>query len=178
MTGAGGRRREDRSSAAVEARRCLRDRMVIEAPGAGEGGRLVGIIGGSGRPGPRARRILRFAVVGIAATTAHAAATVLLVNALAADPTLAMVIGTVVGVATSYLGNALWTFTDAGSHARQLPRFLLVYGTIMGFNALTMFVLEALLGLCYLIPLALALTVAPALTFVLNERYVFPGRSR
>lgn len=108
----------------------------------------------------------------------HAGTTVVLVSALSADPTLAMVLGTVVGVTTSYLGNTFWTFSATGRHREQIPRFLLVYGAIMGFNTLTMFVLERLLGLHYLIPLALALTLAPALTFLLNERFVFPARPR
>ena len=140
--------------------------------------RPFGTLWNGGRPGPRLRRIVRFASVGVAATSSHAATTIILVSVLAANPTLATVAGTIVGVATSYLGNAFWTFGATGRHVEHIPRFLLVYGAIMSFNALTMFILEEIVGLYYLIPLALALTVSPALTFLLNERYVFRDRQR
>ncbi|WP_170314684.1 GtrA family protein [Aquibium carbonis] len=139
---------------------------------------MFGTLGNNTFPASRLGRIARFAAVGIAATSSHALTTIVLVSFLAGNPTLAMVIGTVVGVATSYLGNALWTFGATGRHVDHLPRFLLVYGVIMSFNALTMFLLEQIVGLNYLIPLAIALTISPALTFILNERYVFRGSLR
>jgi putative flippase GtrA len=130
------------------------------------------------QPGSHFRRVAFFAGVGIVATSSHAFTVMALVSVFEANPTLATIFGTVVGVAVAYSGNALLTFASGGRHAEQLPRFLLVYGVIMGFNALTMFLLEQIVGFNYLVPLALALTVSPMLTFILNERYVFRDRPR
>lgn len=139
---------------------------------------MIGASGNHSSHGSRVGRIARFAAVGVAATSAHALTTIVLVSVFSANPTLAMILGTVVGVATSYLGNAFWTFNATGRHVEHVSRFMLVYGAIMSFNALIMFILEQIAGLYYLIPLALALTVSPALTFLLNERYVFRGAPR
>lgn len=121
-----------------------------------------------------AQRLVRFILVGGTATAAHAGTTILLVDGIGmASPTLATILGTVVGIATSYLGNWAWTFGARGGHAHHLPRFLLVYSLIMGFNGGAMYIMQGTLGLHYLAPLFLTLVISPILTFLLNQHFVF-----
>lgn len=122
------------------------------------------------------QRIVRFIIVGGTATGVHAGTVILLVDGLRlTTPTLATIIGTVFGVAASYLGNWAWTFDAAGDHrhAHYLPRFVLAYSLTMGMNGGIMYVLQDLLGVYYLIPLALALSISPFINFFLNQRLVF-----
>lgn len=122
-------------------------------------------------------RWIRFAVVGGLATFIHASTTILLVEAVGlGSAALANVAGTMAGITMSYLGNHAWTFEiRAGGHARYLPRFLAVYGLIMGSNGALMYLVADLLGIRYLWPLLLTLTVSPFLTFLLNRSFVFQG---
>lgn len=122
--------------------------------------------------------VVRFVLVGGAATVVHAGSTVLLIEGFGmASAGLAAALGAVAGMATSYLGNWAWTFRAAGSgaggHGRYLPRFLAAYLLVLAFNALTVHVLADRMGVPYAIPLALALSLSPVLTFLLNRHFVF-----
>jgi putative flippase GtrA len=126
------------------------------------------------------QRIVRFIIVGGTATCVHAGTTILLVDGLRlVEPTLATILGTVVGIATSYLGNWAWTFGATGGHGHYLPRFLLVYSVTMGMNGGVMYVMQQLFHIYYIIPLFITLSVSPVITYLLNKHLVFrhPPRS-
>lgn len=119
-------------------------------------------------------RVVRFALVGGTATAVHAGTTIVLIDGFGmASATLAAILGTMVGIATSYLGNWAWTFEAQGNHARFLPRFLLVYALVMGLNSVVMYVAADRLGAPYLLPLFVTLLISPVLTFLLNRWFVF-----
>ena len=138
--------------------------------------------------------VARFAIVGIAATVAHASVLVTLVehNLVGLIATLthvAVVIDLVehhgtavllangvaflVAVVVSYIGHYKWTFGVDGDHRSMLPRFILTAIAGFALNQTIMYVFVTLNQVDYRIALAVALTVVPALSFVANKLWVF-----
>ena len=91
-----------------------------------------------------------FAVVGVVATLVHYLAILALVDVLGwLRPTPATVIGSALGIATSYLGNHRAVFNVRGAHHRYGPRFVFVYLTVMGIHASLMFVSTEVIPLAH-----------------------------
>jgi putative flippase GtrA len=122
-------------------------------------------------------RVVRFALVGGTATGVHVGTTIMLVDGLGmGSAALATVLGTLAGIATSYLGNWAWAFEAKGAHGHYLPRFLASYALVMGLNGAIMYVAADRLGVPYLLPLFATLVISPVLTFLLNQHFVFAPR--
>lgn len=121
---------------------------------------------------PELLRLLRFGLVGIAATLTHmgVAEAALLAGGLPA--VWASVIGFVPAFAVSYLGHARVTFAGQARHAHALPRFFLI--ALGGFLA-SLGLLTAAQGqpLPEALRLALSIAVIPAITYVLARLWAF-----
>lgn len=114
---------------------------------------------------------LRFALVGAAATAAHAAAGVALLHAGLA-PLPATALAFLLAFQISLQGHRRWTFRDrAAPGARATPRFAAVALAGLGANALLLSALSRHVSPDLALPAA-CLIVA-AMTFVLSRAWVF-----
>ncbi|MCS7101107.1 MAG: GtrA family protein [Burkholderiaceae bacterium] len=125
-------------------------------------------------------QVLRFGLVGAAATVAHFAVAVAAVRALALDPRWANALGFAVAFAVSFVGQWRFTFGGAGTpFARALPAYLLVAGAGFALNAAAYHALLRYTALRYDVALALVLVAVAALTFAASRWWAFrPAESR
>ena len=92
--------------------------------------------------GDELRRLMRFAIVGVASNAALYVAFLLLLQ-LAVRPLWAAAMCYVTGIAVSYVFNRAWAFDSRASHRADLPRFLAAHAIGM---LSTILVLKVLLG--------------------------------
>ena len=119
-------------------------------------------------------QVLRFALVGAAATCTHYVVALLLadhVNLYGAN-----LVGYLAAVAISYFGHQRFSFRVAAgdiSHQRQLPRF--VAGSLGGLvlSYLLLALMRVWLGAPNWLSLAVAVGLVPVYAFLLNKFWVF-----
>ena len=131
--------------------------------------------GWEARPGELSA-IVRFGVVGVAATLAFLGASLFFLDRGMA-PRLANLSAFGVGTLTSYLGHYFFTYRSGGSHLRLGTRFLLVTAGLVGMGI----VLHHIALLVGATPrqAALFVTVAyPPLSFALNHFWAFARGAR
>lgn len=75
-------------------------------------------------------QLLRFGVVGVAATLTNFVVTVLAIERLGLAPPVAATLAVLVAFGVSYGGHRGFTFRAPRDHRRHLPRFLLAQGAI------------------------------------------------
>ncbi len=126
------------------------------------------------QPGNLSGQVLRFALVGAAATCTHYI--VALISAIHINLYGANLLGYVAAVAISYLGHQRFSFRVAAedvSHQRQLPRF--VAGSLGGLalSYLLLALMRDWLGAPNWLSLAVAVGLVPVYAFVLNKLWVF-----
>jgi putative flippase GtrA len=116
----------------------------------------------------------RFVIVGLTATCTHVAIVVLLIDGMGLSlASLANAFALLAGSAVSYLGNYFWTFRSGGAHVGRVVRFAVSYGLVFAFGGLVMLLAADIIGMPYMLPLALIVVVSPILTFLLNRFWVF-----
>lgn len=118
------------------------------------------------------RALTRYAVVGVAATTAHWLTLALLVEATGAAAWLGSGLGAVVGAQVAFFGNRRFTFDHAGERWPAWWRFM---GTAAAGGGLGMAIVAGGVGLGahYLLAQALATAVVMVLTFAVNRHWTF-----
>ena len=126
------------------------------------------------QPGGLSRQVLRFALVGAAATCTHYI--VALISALHIHIYGANLLGYLAAVAISYFGHQRYSVRVAAgdvSHQRQLPRF--VAGSLGGLalSYLLLALMRDWLGAPNWLSLAVAVGLVPVYAFVLNRLWVF-----
>lgn len=121
--------------------------------------------------------VMRFAVVGVVATAVHYATLLALLHIVGVPSAgLANGLASVVGIATSYLGNRIHTFRSAASHAVTLPRFLVLYWGVAALHAAGLALWADLMGWSVHIGFMLVTGLCVGLTFIGNRRFVFERR--
>jgi putative flippase GtrA len=125
-------------------------------------------------PGNLSGQVLRFALVGAAATCTHYL--VALISAIYIDLYGANLLGYLAAVAISYFGHQRYSFQIAAediSHQRQLPRF--VAGSLGGLalSYLLLVLMRGWLGAPNWLSLAVAVGLVPVYAFLLNKLWVF-----
>lgn len=125
-------------------------------------------------PGNLSGQVLRFALVGAAATCTHYL--VALISAIYIDLYGANLVGYLAAVAISYFGHQRFSFRVAAgdiSHQRQLPRF--VAGSLGGLvlSYLLLALMRVWLGAPNWLSLAVAVGLVPVYAFLLNKFWVF-----
>jgi putative flippase GtrA len=125
-------------------------------------------------PGGLRGEVLRFALVGAAATCAHYGVALLLARHL--NLYGANLLGYLAAVAISYFGHQRYSFRVAPgdiSHQRQLPRF--IAGSLGGLalSYLLLALMKDLLGAPAWLSLAVAVGLVPVYTFLFNKLWVF-----
>ena len=126
------------------------------------------------QPGDLSGQVLRFALVGAAATCTHYI--VALISALHIHLYGASLLGYLAAVAISNFGHQRYSFRVAAedvSHQRQLPRF--VAGSLGGLalSYLLLALMRDWLGAPNWLSLAVAVGLVPVYAFVLNKLWVF-----
>jgi putative flippase GtrA len=76
------------------------------------------------------RRLVRFAIVGVASNAALYLVFLLLLQ-LAVPPLWAAAICYALGVSVSYVANRAWSFESRDPHRADLPKFLVAHGVCM-----------------------------------------------
>jgi putative flippase GtrA len=125
-------------------------------------------------PGNLSGQVLRFALVGAAATCTHYI--VALISAIYIDLYGANLLGYLAAVAISYFGHQRYSFRLSPqdvSHKRQLPRF--VAGSLGGLalSYLLLVLMRGWLGAPNWLSLAVAVGLVPVYGFVFNKFWVF-----
>lgn len=118
--------------------------------------------------------IIRFGVVGVAATVVHFGMLSLGVELLGIIPAVANGLAFLCAVGVTYFGQSLWVFRDHGGRSStQLLRF--AASLALGFlaNMAVMAVATQGLGLSYRIGFLIGCFLVPMLSYVVNRFWVF-----
>ena len=121
-----------------------------------------------------ARQLIRFGVVGVAASATYVGVMALVVDLLGRSILLGAFCAFVVATAVSYVGNALWSF-GATLTASTAIRFWLITTVGLGLNLAIAWVLERL-GAHYLVVSLVILIVVPAFNFAGHRLVTFGGK--
>ena len=129
----------------------------------------------SAAPAPveRILKVVRFGIVGIAATATYLAVAILLPAIGAASPATAALVASGVSVFVSYFGHHTFTFARKGRHDFYLPRFLLQWMVLTGAASLGTYVLTDILAMNYRLAAVLVALAYAASSFVANNIGVF-----
>ena len=119
------------------------------------------------------REVFRFGVVGVAASAAHIAVALLLIEHAGLPVLWANALAFSVALSISYLGNHRWTFRRTGAHERHFPRFLATALLGLGLNQLIILLTVELAGWPYLAGILLVVLLVPALSFALSKGWAF-----
>jgi putative flippase GtrA len=116
--------------------------------------------------------LLRYLAVGVAATAAHWAFMVMLVEQVGTAPWLASGAGAALGAQVAFLANRSFTFEHAGDRWPAWWRFMAtaVLGAVVGM-AIVAFGVKT--GAHYMLAQALATLVGVLLTFAVNRAWTF-----
>lgn len=121
-------------------------------------------------------RILRFGVVGIAATLTYAGATALSVEWLHLAPVPASILGQIVSTGVSYFGHAFYSFRVKGDHRTFLWRFFVIGALTFTMNGAVTWLLTDKIGVSYRISVAIVTVLIPITNYLGNRFWVFlPG---
>ena len=122
-------------------------------------------------------RIVRFAIVGVAATAVHFMVLSLLVEGFGLRPVgLANGLAAIVGIVVSYAGNHGFVFASGEAHRRAAPRFLLTYALIAMLHGGLMAAWADWAGWNYRIGFVVITGFTALCTYVLNRTFVFAGQ--
>jgi putative flippase GtrA len=126
---------------------------------------------------PEARRVVKFALVGVANTCIALASYAILV-AIGVSYVVAGPIGWSLGVLHGYTWNRIWTFESASHHTGLMTRYVAVgvVGLLLNTGLLALFV--AVLGAGKLPAEVVALPIVVLTTFALNRYWVFAEHLR
>jgi putative flippase GtrA len=120
----------------------------------------------------RPNALLRYLAVGVAATTAHWAFMMMLVEHVGTAPWLASGAGAALGAQVAFLANRTFTFAHAGGRWPAWWRFMAtaVLGAVVG---MVIVAVGVKLGAHYMLGQAVATAVGVLLTFAVNRNWTF-----
>ena len=122
---------------------------------------------------PEAARLLRFGIVGVAATATHYAIALSMVAAAGLPAQIAHVTGFLGAVPVSFLGHYHWTFRSRTQYRRAAQRFVAI---ALGAFLVSMTLLEALTRLTMWhagASILLSVLVIPVASYIINRLFVF-----
>ena len=120
-----------------------------------------------------AARIMRFGIVGVAATLTHALVLWLAVEFGGIRPTFATLLGFFTAFCVSYLGHYHFTFRSSEPHARALPAFAFAAGTGATLNALIFSVMTDVFSAPYWYAFAVTVVMVPPVVYILSRSLAF-----
>jgi putative flippase GtrA len=122
---------------------------------------------------PLVHQVPLFAVVGVAATLTHVAAALTARELAGLEPLQANLVGYLMAVGVSYLGNARLTFRRRALHGPQFMRFIVVSLLGLGVTQGLTWLLVQQLGWPFWAGLGVVAVVVPALSFGLSRVWAF-----
>jgi putative flippase GtrA len=122
--------------------------------------------------------LMRFGLVGIAATAIYAALAIVFMNrewvGLTAVP--ASLAAYAAAALFSYLAHKSVTFMSDGRHRTEAPRFLLLAATGLAVAYIAPALLTGIFGLPGIVPVLVTCILVPALNLLVLDRWVFAER--
>ncbi len=119
-------------------------------------------------------KLVRFGIVGVAATGVHAGVVVGLVEFAGVYPLCANVFAYFCAVAVSFSGHLYWTFRAQDRKSfRMFGRFLVVSVSGFGLSQALFWVLFEVAGVDYRATLAAVVLTVPTFTFLTSQFWVF-----
>ncbi len=120
--------------------------------------------------GKLAVEYIKFTGVGALSTLFHYATLVILVELVSVIPLHASMIGYAVGAVTNYIFNLRYTFKSEATHAKAIPKFLVMI--VIGFllNAVIMMSLSSII---YIAAQVTATLVVFILNFIISKYWVY-----
>lgn len=124
-------------------------------------------------------QIVRFILVGGAATATHFAVLISLTNGFGVRPWVANGSAFCVALFVTWIGQSVWVFSHKKENLNgvTVARFLVVALTGLSANSGIMFVCERLLENPVIAGFLIATTSVPFLTFILSKFWVFQMRN-
>ena len=126
---------------------------------------------------PFFQRLSRFTLIGVTATLVYAAGALLLSSGVAGGAPLpaaaASTLAYLVAGISSYVGHKYFTFASPGSHAAELPKFILTNIAGLGVAALLPAVFTGMFDAPAGISIMAICLIVPAMNFFVFERWVF-----
>lgn len=116
---------------------------------------------------------VRYALVGVLATSCHYVVLVTLVELVGATAAPAAAVGAICGALAGYAGNRRFTFFSDAPHGQALPRFILVSALGAITNGSIVWTGTELLRMHYLVAQLIATALILGLGFALNRRWTF-----
>ncbi len=119
------------------------------------------------------REILRFGLVGIAASVLHIAIAIALIETGLLGVYGANSLAFAAALVASYFGHHRWTFERQGGHGGHFPRF--VATALLGFalnQGIVAFSIEVL-GLPYWIAILIVVAIVPGIVYLLCRLWAF-----
>jgi putative flippase GtrA len=119
------------------------------------------------------RQLIRFGSVGGFATLAHISIGLTVQRAFSVSPQEANLVGFLVGVVVSYLGNAYFTFAVHPKSVRQMLRFALLSLVGLAASSATVWLIATHLELGFVAAMVAVGVIVPPLTFLAMRLWVF-----
>ncbi len=118
-------------------------------------------------------RVLRFAMIGLAATLLYAVLAITFEAAFRLGPVPASVLAYGCSAAFSYFGHKFITFLSAGEHRKEAPRFIATALAGFGLATAAPAILTHWLGLPSWVAIAFTCLVIPLVNLLVLDRWVF-----
>lgn len=121
----------------------------------------------------RACLVLRYGVIGAAATLVHALVLSMLVNVAEWRPSLATVIGFLTAFGVSYLGHYFFTFRSRARHRHALPKYLSIAASGAALNWMIFVIVNEGLRMHYWMAFLIVVLVVPICVFFMSKHFAF-----
>ena len=121
-------------------------------------------------------RIIRFGLVGIAATLVYAMVSAVANERLAMTPVLASIIGQTASMGVSYFGHSLFSFRVKTNHQTYLWRFLIIAALTFALNGAVTWLIADILKLSPRVAIATVTILIPIVNYIFNRFWVFIPR--
>jgi putative flippase GtrA len=120
-------------------------------------------------------QMVRFGLVGLAATAIHAVMLLFLVEVVGMGPVLASVPAFLTALAISFLVNHHWTFVAEGAYGRYFSRYAVVSAAGLILNVAIMYGTVTLMHKPYVAGLGMVIVLVPLFSFLLQRYWTFGG---
>jgi putative flippase GtrA len=125
-----------------------------------------------------ARRLARFAVVGLFGTGTYYLALLAMVEWLVFPVMLATSCAFLIVTVQNYVLHYRWTFASTNAHRAAFPRFLIMNAAGFVINWTMMFVVHEVLGVHYLLAQAAAIAAVVVWNLTLSTYWIFNATER
>lgn len=123
---------------------------------------------------PDVTQIIRFGVIGAAATVVHMSVAFVLYYGLDFAPLMANPIAFLIAWCVSYTGQFKWTFKDSGAqHKSSAPKFFAVSVLSLVLSQIVVWFTAQYLGLPFYLAMICVVLSVPIVTFLLSKFWVF-----